>query len=247
MSYSMQNFQEGDALVGNICPICGGGAFIADRGRELEICAQCRARTRSRAMAMAVPFVNVRENNLPIWHFAPEPGMQSVLLKIFGSRYIPADFSPEIYSPWSKMPVRKVDLSYPNEYLPIGGVEGLAHSHILEHIPGSIERVISQMNDAIVPGGFHLFCVPIHPGWYREDMNPNMSAKDREEGFHQHDHLRVFGEEDFEERCLRLFDNDFTRIDLKSKIPDAALRQAAISPRLLAKNTGTTPFLFIKN
>jgi phosphoglycolate phosphatase len=173
-------------------------------------------------MAMAVPFVNIRENRLPVWHFAPEPGMQSVLMKRFGTRYIPADFSPELYSSWSQMPVQKVDLSYPNEYLTIGSVEGLVHSHILEHIPGSIERVISQMNDAIVPGGFHLFCVPIHPGWYREDMNPTMSAKEREDLFYQDDHLRVFGEEDFEDRCLRLFENDFTRIDLKTLIPDCS-------------------------
>jgi len=247
MSYSIQDLQEVDDSVGNVCPICGGVAFKSDRGRELEICIQCRARTRSRAMSMAVLFLNARENGLPVWHFAPEPGMQSVLMKKFGSSYIPADFLPELYSSWSKLPVRKVDLSYPNEYLPIESVEGLVHSHILEHIPGSIERVISQMNDAIVPGGFHLFCVPIHPGWYREDMNPTMSAKEREEGFYQYDHLRVFGEEDFEDRCLRLFENDFTRIDLKSKIPESALRKAAISPRFLSKNTGTTPFLFIKN
>ncbi|MFG5408139.1 hypothetical protein ABXN37_08465 [Piscinibacter sakaiensis] len=86
------------------------------------------------------------------------------LVKKFGTRYIAADFSPEIYQSSSKVDVRKVDLSRPEAFLPRNSVEGLVHSHVLEHIPGSIERIVAKMNDAIVPGGFHLFSVPVHAG-----------------------------------------------------------------------------------
>jgi hypothetical protein len=138
--------------------------------------------------------------------------------------------------------LRQIDLSRPNDFLPKGGIEGLIHSHVLEHIPGSIERVISQMNDAIAPGGFHLFAVPIEVGWYREDMNPNLSDEERTERFRQFDHLRVLGTEDFEDRCLRLFEKDFTRIDLKTKISQHDLFRASIGQTALKNYIGNTPF-----
>ena len=198
-------------------------------------------------MAIAMRFVDVRSNDFPVFHFAPEQSLQNVLIEKYGARYIAADFAPEAYEVWSNVPLRKIDLSRPNNYLPKASVEGLIHSHVLEHIPGSIERVISQMNDAIAPGGFHLFAVPIEVGWYREDMNPNLSDKEKTERFRQFDHIRVFGTEDFEDRCLRLFEKDFTRIDLKTKISQHDLYRASVGQTALNNYTGNTPFLFIKN
>ena len=229
------------------CPICEGQVFKAFREQEMEQCAGCRSVVRTRLMALVLKSLSARSNNLPIFHFAPEPSLQMVLLDKFGERYTPADIAPELYDSWSRVPLRKVDLSFPLDYLPKGGVEGLIHSHVLEHIPGSIERVISQMNDAIVPGGFHLFAVPIEAGWYREDMNPNLSHEERTEKFNQFDHLRLFGREDFEDRCLRLFEKDFTRVDLRARISQDELLKASVNLTALKSLSGRTPFLFIKN
>jgi SAM-dependent methyltransferase len=228
-----------------VCPICGGEVFKTFRGREFERCTGCHSMGRTRLMAMAMRFVDIRSNDFPVYHFAPEQALQKVLLGKYGVRYIPADFAPEPYNAWSEVPLRKIDLSRPNNFLPKGGVEGLIHSHVLEHIPGSIERVISQMNDAIAPGGFHLFAVPIYVGWYREDMNPNLSDEDKTERFFQYDHIRAFGTNDFEDRCLRLFEKDFTRIDLNISQQD--LIKASVGQTALKNFTGNTPFLFIKN
>ncbi len=199
-------------------------------------------------MAMALKLVSERHNDMPIIHFAPEPAIQNILIEKFASRYTPADFDPDVYSGWSRVPLRKIDLSRSSDYLNKNSVEGIVHSHVLEHVPGSIERVVFEMNESIAPGGFHLFCVPItYQGWYREDMNPTMPSEERTQRFNQFDHLRMFGDKDFEDRCLRLFEKDFTRIDLKYKISQEELVRAALSPTSLSKYTGLTPFLFIKN
>jgi hypothetical protein len=230
-----------------VCPICEGRVFKDYGGRPLERCTGCQSKGRTRLMAMALRFVDARPNRLPVIHFAPEESLQKVLIEKYDARYIAADIAPEQYDTWSKVPLKKIDLSRPKDFLPKGSVEGLIHSHVLEHIPGSIERVISQMNEAICPGGFHLFVVPILTGWYREDMNPALTHEERTERFNQFDHLRVFGTEDFEDRLLRLFEKDFTRVDLRPKISQQELVKASIASSALKNHTGQTPYLFIKH
>ncbi len=226
------------------CPVCNGTTFAAYRGRLNARCAGCGSKERARLMALVIRRFAPAKNGRPVFHFAPEEAIANILIETYGEDYCPADYAPEEYS-WSTFPVVKVDLSRPLEYLPRNGVNGLIHSHVLEHIPGSIERVICEMNEALVPGGFHLFQVPIERGWYREDMNPSMPREQREAMFLQFDHLRVFGGEDFEDRCLRLF-KDFDRIDLKEKISNEELADAAVPPSSLNKYNGHTAFLFIK-
>lgn len=180
----------------------------------------------------------------PVYHFAPERSISNILASSYGEAYTPADYAPEEFA-WLPKPAVKVDLSAPLDYLPKGGALGLVHSHVLEHIPAPIDRVIEEMNAAIVPGGFHIFQVPIDRGWYREDMNPEMPPAERENLFHQHDHLRVFGRQDFEDRCLRLF-GGFERIDLSSKISSSDLLASAIPSSALTEFTGHSVFMFRK-
>ncbi|MFA1621242.1 hypothetical protein ACDY96_00060 [Rhizobium mongolense] len=183
-------------------------------------------------------------NGKPVYHFAPETAIADILLEKYDSDYRPADYEPELYS-WSKVPVAKVDLSKPRNVFSKASVRGFVHSHVLEHIPGSIERIISEMNEAIEPGGFHLFQVPIEQGWYREDMNPHLSREERERIFKQDDHLRVFGDQDFDDRCLRLF-SGFKQIDLRREITGDALEEAVVPRSTLTRYNGHTAFMFIK-
>lgn len=74
-----------------------------------------------------------------------------------------------------------------------------------------------------------------------------MATEERDRRFYQFDHLRVFGEEDFEDRVLGIFASTFKRIDLRGVISDDLLQRSAIPPRFLAKNSGVTPYLFVKN
>jgi hypothetical protein len=195
-------------------------------------------------MALTLRRLAPKPTGKPVYHFAPEEAIADILLEKYGAAYTPADFAPEEYS-WSPVPMRKVDLSKAAEYLPKKGVQMLIHSHVLEHIPGSVDRIISDMNDAIAPGGYHIFQVPIHTGWYREDMNPRLSREAREERFYQWDHLRVFGTNDFPERCLSLF-HGFERIDVSKVITADELNEAGVPPSTITKLTGHTPFVFRK-
>jgi hypothetical protein len=124
-------------------------------------------------------------------------------------------------------------------------VHGLVHAHVLEHIPGDINRIVRDMNKAIIPGGFHTFCVPFFSAWYREDMDPNMSHADRDRSFGQYDHVRSFGTKDFEERMMPLFE-DFDRIDLTARYSPARLAQEAIPANVNTHLTSHTVFHFVK-
>jgi hypothetical protein len=195
-------------------------------------------------MAMVLREVQLPASGRQVIHVAPEAAIADILIEKFGLSYVPADLAPDTYT-WSKVPVRQLDLTKPEEYFTATGVQGFVHSHVFEHLPGSIDRAIAAINAVIVPGGFHLFQVPVHEGWYREDMNPDMPPQERERLFFQADHLRVFGEQDFEDRCLSNFAG-FDRVDLAGKITPEALQEAAVPGGALTRFTGHTPFLFIK-
>jgi SAM-dependent methyltransferase len=138
-----------------------------------------------------------------------------------------------------------VDLRRPLDAFDPGGVGGFVHSHVLEHIPGSLDRVVRDMNRALAPGGFHVFQAPIHPGWYREDMDPAMPPALRAERFYQDDHLRVFGAEDFAERVLGLFEG-FDQVDLSATITVEELAAAMVPGTALRHFTGHSVFIFVK-
>lgn len=227
------------------CPLCGGTKFGDYRGRHEARCATCGSKERARIMAIVIRKLLPNSTELPVLHFAPEKAIADLLIDKFGSNYAPADYSPESYA-WSKVPVQKVDLSRPRDYLHPSSNRGLIHSHVLEHIPGALDRIIEEMNESLVQGGFHLFQVPIIKGWYREDMDPDMSAEKRTDAFFQFDHLRIFGDKDFEDRVLRLF-KGFTRIDIGSQISSVDLENAQVPISTLSRFNGHTPFLFIKN
>lgn len=226
------------------CPVCSGTSFATYRGRTNARCAACGSKERARLMALVLRKFAPPRNGKPVYHFAPEAAIADILIETYQTDYTPADYEPELY-PWSKVPLVKVDLSRPLAYFERGSAHGFIHSHVMEHIPGSIDRVISEMNEALSPGGFHLFQVPIEQGWYREDMNPNMPREDRERVFKQDDHLRVFGAEDFEDRCLRLF-TGLDRVELRQKITDTDLDGAGLPRSTLTRYNGHTAFMFIK-
>lgn len=226
------------------CPICKSTAFGDYNGRVNARCVGCGSKERERIMALVLNRLAPPPTGLRVYHFAPEAAIADLLIAKYGNSYTPADYEPSEYK-WSKVPVARVDLSSPAQYLPKESAQALIHSHVLEHVPASIDRIITQMNSAIAPGGYHIFQVPIHVGWYREDMDPTLTHEQRTERFYQFDHLRVFGINDFEDRCLSLF-GGFERISLTDAITIDELVDAHVPPSSITKNTGHTPFVFRK-
>lgn len=232
-------------MTDHVCPLCEGGTFAAYRGRQNARCADCGAKERERLMALVVRRAALDPRGGPIYHFAPERALMRYFIERFGDAYNVADIEPDLYSGWGR-PVQRVDLSRPLEHFEPRSVGGFIHSHVLEHVPASVDRVVTQMNGALVPGGFHIFQVPIHEGWSREDMDPDMDPEARRERFFQEDHIRVFGTKDFADRVLGLFADGFERIDVSGLVDEAEARRAGIPASSMSRLTGHSVFLFTK-
>lgn len=237
--------QSESAQSEDLCPICEGREFVEYRGRPRSRCAKCGSKERHRLLALVLRSnATPKLGCLPVYHLAPEPSISGVLLELFGESYRPADLVPDSYS-WSKVSVQKIDLRHPLEYFRPESVGGFIHSHVLEHVPASIDRVIRDMNLALAPGGFHIFQVPVHKGWYREDMDPDLEPSERTRLFHQADHMRQFGDKDFEERVLELF-SDMIPIDISEILDQGTLRRAAVPLSALTRHTGHTVYFYAK-
>lgn len=228
-----------ESVIEHLCPLCGSDTFAPYRGRPAGRCAGCGAHERARLLGLVIKRALPEPTGAPVIHFAPEQAITNLLQARYGLAYQAADFTPESYA-W--LSVRKIDLSDPHAYLEPESVQGLVHSHVLEHVPADLTRVIQCMNAAIQPGGFHLFCVPFFTPFYREDLN-ELPLQVREEMYGQFDHVRSFGTEDFEHRVLSLF-KDFERADIPVSADD--LSQAAVPLQAVRKLTSHSAFLFRK-
>ena len=206
-------------------------------------CARCGAKERTRLLALALQRLAPEPSGLPVYHFAPEKALAALLEERYGSNYRPADLRPERYG-GMKVPVAQVDLCNPLAHI-TGPIQGVVHSHVLEHLPCPVERTVRQLNALIAPGGFHVFQVPIFPGWYREDADPGMSVEERCKLFGQSDHVRRYGKNDFQARLLDLFEG-FERIELGSAVSPEEIARAAVPPDALVNLTAYSVFFFRK-
>ncbi|QIK79664.1 class I SAM-dependent methyltransferase [Sphingomonas piscis] len=195
-------------------------------------------------MALALRAINPAGSELPVYHFAPEKGVGSVLQEMFGASYTPADLSPENYD-WSEVPVKRIDLSRSTEFLPTRGARGLVHSHVLEHVPGDLTSILLAMNAAVEVGGFHAFVVPFFSEWYREDMDPNVTYEERDRLYGQFDHLRSFGTRDFLQRIHLAFSN-FEKVDLTSIISFDDCQRSGIPVTALTRLTSHSVHFYWK-
>lgn len=229
----------------HLCPLCGGHRFKDYRGRINAACVGCGAKERHRLLGLILPRILPDELSGAIVHMAPELGIARLLHQRFGGRYVPVDISPEAYSNMP-VPVRKFDLTRPLDTFEPESAGAVVHCHVLEHIFAPVSDVIRDLNKTILPGGFHIFQVPIRQGTYEEDQNANLSAQEREERFGQYDHVRWFGDEDLQETLLQHFE-DFDRLDVNTLVRLGELERASIGPDAFARFTSNTPFVFRKH
>jgi phosphoglycolate phosphatase len=227
------------------CPLCGSTSFGDYRRRKKVRCAGCGSFERGRLLGLVFKRLAPAPTGAPVVHFAPEMSTSKLLREIYGSAYTPADYSPEAY-PWMDLPMRKIDLTSPDQYLPPRSVQGLVHCHILEHVPGDLTSSLIKMNDAIQPGGFHIFVVPYFSRWFREDLDTNMSHEERDRLFGQFDHVRSFGTEDFYDRMALAF-RDFERVDLRDVISRQDLLKASVPEAAVSSLTSHSVHFFRKH
>lgn len=231
-------------MTGNACPICDGATFRVVNGRPTGACASCGAKERTRLLGLFFKKLPPRAIGLPVYHFAPERSLSKMLARLYGPLYVPADFVPGDYANIG-MPVQKIDLSRIKEHFAPNSLGGVVHSHVLEHLPCSVDRAIHELNDVIAPGGFHVFQAPVEIGWFREDMDPTLPKEERVRRFGKDDHFRVFGREDFEERVLRHF-ADLESIPMREHISPPELTSAGVPAKALRMHTSHSLYAFIK-
>ncbi len=226
------------------CPLCGSRKFKDYRGRAKAACAGCGAKERHRLMGLALPRILPPKLTAPLVHMAPEVGISRLLSERYGDLYRPVDFAPDEYE---NLPVtvQKFDLARPLDYFAENSVEVFLHSHVAEHIFAPVGDFIRALNRTILPGGLHIFQVPIRSGVFDEDMNPDLTAADREIRFGQYDHVRWFGDEDLQERLLDHFAG-FDQIDLETLVRREELARAGLRSDILTGFTSDTVFVFRK-
>ena len=177
----------------NICPICYGTELVEFNSRPKARCTQCSSFERGRLGWMTLTRLGLMRRGVRLLNLAPEIFMLRHGRRIIGRTYVPADYCPENFpEKWGK--VERIDLCA--EVLPFepSSFDVVYHNHVLEHVQCSVPSVISKLNDLLVPGGWHIFSVPISPGRVtEEDFSPLMTGAERKRRFGQADHVRVFG------------------------------------------------------
>ncbi|WP_338333445.1 methyltransferase domain-containing protein [Acetobacter sp. LMG 32666] len=167
---------------------------------------------------------------LRVMHLAPEKGIGLFIKQIVGAGYEAFDINPAGYAP--VLETKRLDLVEEAESLPSNVYDIVLHSHVMEHLLCNETAVLYHLHRTLKPGGKHIFCVPIHDGYYESDLTP-LSPEERRRRFHQEDHVRRFGREDFHKTVGMIFNLQFFNLEAlvgpeqlhRNAIPEEAWRQ----------------------
>lgn len=223
------------------CPVCAGTELADFRRRARSRCAGCGALERTRVIWMALGATGLLRDGVRIAHFAPELCLVERLAPRHGALYRPFDIDPGRYAnPHCR--VEPMDLCTGLAGLPEDSFDLILHNHVLEHVPCRVETVLAGLDRILAPGGTHLFSVPFDGARTREDLNRALTGPERERLFLQHDHMRMFGREDFPALLRRLWGSERVMLDLAAYFTVDDLAAAAIRPKLLSQIRGSTMF-----
>jgi len=176
-----------------------------------------------------------------VLHLAPDAGVGRYLKSIVGNEgYDARDLKPSIYA--EDLNVKPIDLVTDSESLPPDYYDLVLHTHVMEHIPCNVTAVLWHLHRALKPSGRHIFCIPIMPGHYAENIGP-LSRDERTAQFGQFDHCRRFGAQDMALSLGMLF--RLRPFDY-SHVPPATLAAYAI-PRHSAAPSSNTIYVQWKN
>jgi SAM-dependent methyltransferase len=186
------------------CPICQCEEFIDFRGREKTKCIQCGSLERTRVVRMLLEKVIKLAPGMKVLHFAPEAQLSPYVHSIVGDNYDCHDLFPEGYQ-HAPVEVTTFDLCKDVFDLPDNHYDLVMHNHVLEHVPCNYTIVLQQLQRSVKPGGHQMFSMPISPGYYREDIDPEVDKATRTELYMQSDHVRRFGRKDIEQTIGMIF------------------------------------------
>jgi phosphoglycolate phosphatase len=115
----------------------------------------------------------------------------------------------------------------------------------MEHLPCNVTAILWHLHEALSPTGYHIFSVPILPGFYEETLFP-VSEEEKTKRFGQFDHVRRFGSEDLDRSLGMLFSLPKT-YDLTQKFSASELDTANIPEPARKGWTGHSVFILRKS
>lgn len=226
------------------CPICSSLHFRDFRGRTRAQCANCKSLERGRLLWLMIKKTKCLSETSRILHIAPEDFLLKKFHQIGAQKYYPCDFNPIRYKN-DLFKIEKFDYCHDVYKMNSESWDVIIHNHVLEHIPCSYEAALTHTIRALAPGGWLFFSVPFKRGFYDEDLNPLLSKSDRIRRFHQEDHYRIFGTEDFEEKMLEIFPINIVSLSRKY-MKKRELLQGNIPEETLTELTSHNIFCFNK-
>lgn len=165
-------------------------------------------------------------------NLAPEAFMICLGRVKIGDGYQGADYDPSLFAKWGQ-PILQIDLCGDLGKLPAEHYDVIMHNHVLEHVPCDVSKVLAGLNRAIKPGGYHLFSAPIRVDAETiEDFNPALTPQDRRRLFGQEDHMRYFGDSDFE-NFARAAGMTAGMLDLRKLFSDGDIAAAGLPAGVL--------------
>jgi len=186
-------FYRGDQ---RLCPCCMThlSSFVpmttASGTLPEVICPRCDSHPRHRHLWLY--FLNARrelfEKKLRLLHLAPEFSFMRQFRRMQGLDYVTADLA----SPLADFQSDVCCLPFPDDSFDV-----ILCSHVLEHVPDD-RKAMSELCRVLKPGGWAVMQVPISNELTTTFEDARIStAEERERHFGQHDHVRLYGGDDF--------------------------------------------------
>jgi Methyltransferase domain len=126
------------------------------RGRPVARCEQCHSLERGRFLWMILDRMQVLQPKMRVLHLAPEGAIGNRLFELYGSSYKATDYDVPRYSKW-KFAVSRLDACTDLVNMPSASFDLILHNHVLEHVPCSVEAVLTEMTRLLAPSGWHFF------------------------------------------------------------------------------------------
>jgi SAM-dependent methyltransferase len=176
------------------CPLCDSAFRFRPFGNPSRLKAQCPgcgSLERHRLLWLWLQQSGVLQRGGRILHFAPEICLARRFLSLAGIEYLSADACITHYA----VPgIREMDIT--DIALPDANFDLVIASHILEHVPDD-RRAMREVRRVLKPGGTALLLVPFED---RADTYEDWSIttpEGRAAAFGQHDHVRIYGYDDY--------------------------------------------------
>lgn len=189
------------------CPVCGKRSrrftHFGIVPREDAQCPHCGSLERHRLSWLFLQTkTDLFAGKQKMLHVAPEPFVESILMKRIGSNYLTAD----LFNPNAMVKMDICDIQYPDNSFDV-----IYCSHVLEHVTDD-KQAMRELCRVLNTNGWAILNVPITTEKTFEDPSI-VDPKERLKIFGQEDHVRRYGQDYIERLRDSGFDVEIIKVD----------------------------------